>query len=77
MNVEQILIHIDSEIARLQQAKAILTGGSSSTPKKRGRPAAAKGITLTPKRRSLSPEARAKIAAAQKKRWAAQKKAAK
>ena len=68
MNTTQILIQIHEEIARLQQVKLILTGGSISTPK-RGRPAA------TPKKRTLSPEARARIAAAQKKRWAAQKKA--
>ena len=57
---------------RLQQVKAILTGGSTSTPK-RGRPAA----SPKPAKRTHSPEARARIAAAQKKRWAAQKKAAK
>jgi hypothetical protein len=72
MDAQEILNAIDSEIARLQQVKAILTGGSTSTPK-RGRPAA----SPEPAKRTHSPEARARIAAAQRKRWAAQKKAAK
>jgi hypothetical protein len=72
METSQILAEIDKEIARLSQARALLTG---STPAKRGRkPTAAKAAKS---KRTLSPEARKRIAEAQRKRWAAQKKAAK
>jgi hypothetical protein len=64
MQTTEIIAEIDSEIARLQQVKALL---SSTT-------GAAKAA---PKKRQLSPEARARIAAAQKTRWAKARKAAK
>ncbi len=75
MHLAKILAEIDQEIARLQQAKALLTG---STPvKKRGRAAAAAETTTTSKRkRNLSPEGRKRIAEAVKKRWERQRKAA-
>ena len=63
MNLNEILSSIDSEIASLQQARALLAGQ-----------VAGKGRAI--KKRTLSAEARAKISAAQRKRWAAQKKAA-
>lgn len=63
MTTTKIIATIDEEIARLEQAKKLLTGLSSGAPK----PAKQK--------RNLSPEARARIAAAQKKRWAKQKRA--
>lgn len=72
MAIDSILAQIDSEIARLTQARALLIGsGKSATtastksagaPAKRGRA-----------KRVLSPEARKRIADAQRKRWAAQK----
>lgn len=73
MEIGQIISEIDSEIAKLQRARAILRGLSGQTitsstakaaeaPKRRGR-----------KRRKLSAEARKRIAEAQRKRWAAQK----
>jgi hypothetical protein len=67
MNVNEILSSIDSEIARLEQVRALLAGQVGYS--------AGKGRAT--KKRTLSAEARAKIAAAQRKRWAAQKKAAK
>ena len=67
MNLNEILSSIDSEIASLQQARALLAGQVGHS--------AGKGRAT--KKRTLSAEARAKIAAAQRKRWAAQKKAAK
>jgi hypothetical protein len=72
MNTDQILDAIDSEILRLQQVKALLSGGSwissGVITRRSSKPA---------KKRTLSAEARAKIAEAQRKRWAAQKKAKK
>jgi len=66
MDTSQLVSEIDSEIARLQQARALLAGAGSSTHAKSPR-----------KKHTLSPEARARIAAAQKRRWAKQKAAAK
>jgi len=66
MDTAQLVSEIDSEIARLQQARTILAGVDSATHAK-----------SPGKKRTLSPEARARIAAAQKRRWAKQKAAAK
>ena len=79
-----ILALIDQEIARLQEARTLFSGGDDTpAAKRRGRPAKvllakaeAKGKKNPAKAtRQLSEEARARIAAGQKKRWAAQKKA--
>jgi hypothetical protein len=90
MGVSEILATIDHEIAQLQQAKALLSGGVAPVAKRKaGRPkkivavAAKKAASLTPtlkkaakkKKRNLSPEGRKRIAEAVKKRWAAQKAA--
>jgi hypothetical protein len=88
MDTRDILLAIDVEIAKLQQAKAILSEGS--TAKRRpGRPAkalstgynsvGAKTAELAQrpkKRRTMSAAGRARIAAAQKARWAKSKKTA-
>jgi len=66
MDTAQLVSEIDSEIARLQQARTLLAGVGSATHAK-----------STRKKRTLSPEARARIAAAQKRRWAKQKGTAK
>jgi hypothetical protein len=90
LNTNDIILTIDAEISRLQQAKALLTD-TSLTPAKRkpGRPATASGsgkaTSFDPadfdakarKRRGMSAAGRARIAAAQKARWARFKKAAK
>jgi len=68
MKTTHILAAIDTEIQRLQQAKAILSGSNAKPTKHSSSPR---------KRRHLSAQARAKIAAAQKARWARAKKAAK
>jgi hypothetical protein len=76
LNTKEILDHINEEISRLQQVKALLQGTtnghsrSASTPSLNG--------TAAPKvkgKRVLSVEARKKIAAAQRKRWAKARKA--
>jgi len=69
MSVTELISSIDAEIARLEQARALLAGSESGAAKKQVKPRR--------RRHRLSAEARARIAAAQKKRWAAQKKAAK
>ena len=72
MHLAKILSEIDQEIARLQQAKALLTG--TAAPKKRGR-AAAEPTSTGKRKRNLSPEGRKRIAEAVKKRWERQRKA--
>jgi len=70
MAIESILAQIDSEIARLTQARSLLAGsGSSTTTQRKNRKSAGKAR----KTRVLSPEARKRIADAQRKRWAAQR----
>lgn len=83
MNTNDIVLAIDAEISRLQQAKALLTDTSSLTHAKRkpGRPVAASGSgkatsSKPAERRGMSDAGRARIAAAQKARWARFKKAA-
>jgi hypothetical protein len=77
MTIQSILAQLDADIARLVQAKAILSGSTTITGQ-RGRPR--KDAAPTPakpakkKKRNLSPEGRARIAAAVKARWARQKK---
>ena len=76
MGINQILAELDAEIARLQQAKALLAG--ETVKRGPGRPkATAAPVSAQKKKRNLSPEGRARIAAAVRARWAKQKKAAK
>jgi hypothetical protein len=69
-NTTEILSLIDAEIAKLEQARALIVGAPAK--KKPGRP-----VGKEKKRRNLSPEGRARIAAAVKARWAAHRKVAK
>jgi len=78
MDTKEIIAELDSEIARLQEVKSILSGGTSTTIKaKRGPKAKTAPTPITVKKHILSPEARGRIAAAQKARWAKVRKAAK
>jgi hypothetical protein len=73
LNTKEILEHINSEISRLQQVRALLQGAPS------GRKKASAPGSPAPKvkgKRVLSVEARKKIAAAQRRRWAKARKAA-
>jgi hypothetical protein len=71
VDVKDILVEIDAEISRLQQARALLSG---ETTQKRG-PVKAKAVSA-PKKRKLTPEGRKRIAEAMKRRWAERKKQA-
>src|SRR5260370_12764524 len=77
MDTNTIVLEIDAEISRLQQARAILTGTNTRWKRKPGRPAGASLPSITKAVRTLSAEARAKIATAQQARWAKSRKAAK
>ncbi|MGD0481206.1 MAG: hypothetical protein ABSA42_13615 [Terracidiphilus sp.] len=70
MAIENILVEIDAEIARLTQARALLaTLGTATT--KGGRTAKkAPAKAKIRKKRVLSAESRKKIAEAQHRRWA-------
>jgi hypothetical protein len=73
LNTKEILEHINGEISRLQQVKALLQGSTN------GHSRSAVNGSAAPKvkgKRVLSVEARKKIAAAQRKRWAKARKAA-
>jgi hypothetical protein len=75
MSANDILTLIDAEIARLQQARALI---AATGERRTGRPKSTAAPTVKPKlKRKLSPEGRARLVAAVKARWAAQKKAAK
>jgi hypothetical protein len=83
MEIAEILGAIDSEIALLKQARALLGGTAAAGPGKKAgkfRKAAAAKPTgarqVRRKRGTLSAEGRKRIAEAQKRRWEAQKKAA-
>jgi len=72
MSIPDILSQIDSEIAQLQNARALI--GEFQTKPKLGRPV---GSGKKKKKRNLTPEGRARIAEAVRRRWAKQKKATK
>ncbi|WP_263354290.1 hypothetical protein [Acidicapsa acidisoli] len=80
MQLSKILAEIDIEIARLEQARTLLSGEASPTVKKTRK---TKSAALEPdstvkrkKKRNLSPEGRKRIAEAVRRRWELQKKAA-
>lgn len=81
MDLQAVLTQIDNEIARLQQAKDLLTGSKSGKLKlpanlKASATTKTSGAAKKPVKRQLSPDAIARIRAAQKRRWAKAKKAA-
>ena len=73
LQVSQIVREIDSEIARLQQARNLLAGGSHSPS---GRVGAKASAAPAKTKRRLSPEGRRRIAEAMKRRWSERRKAA-
>jgi hypothetical protein len=75
LNTKEILDHINGEISRLQQVKALLQG-STNGHSRNGASVAGSAAPKVKGKRILSVEARKKIAAAQRKRWAKARKAA-
>jgi len=75
VGVSNILAESDRQIAQLQQARAVLSGGAAPKAKKAPAAPAAKKRGRK-KKRNLSPEGRKRIAEAVKRRWAEQKKSA-
>jgi len=76
MNTNELLSQIDSEIARLQEVKSLLSG-TTTTKAKRGPNKTHLAPTPVRTKRTISVEGRLRIAAAQKARWAKAKKAKK
>jgi hypothetical protein len=80
---KSILFEIDAEIARLMQAKALLSSaGTPAIKRKPGRPSKTAAIVVpvaqkAKKRKKMSSEGRERVRQAQIKRWAAVKQAAK
>ena len=75
MDTNNIVLEIEAEISRLQQARALLAGTNAGKPKPRA--SASASLRNNKPVRTLSAAARAKISAAQKARWAKSKRAAK
>jgi hypothetical protein len=74
VQVNRIVQEIDAEIARLQQARTLLSGGSDAPAKKNavGRPVGSKKTKV--RKHRLSAEGRKRIADAMRKRWAERRK---
>jgi hypothetical protein len=75
MDTNRIIADIDTEISKLQQARALLSG--IATKKGLGRPRSTEPNVMNPKKRKLSAKGRAAISAAMTARWAKKRKAAK
>jgi hypothetical protein len=75
MDTNRIIADIDTEISKLQQARALLSG--VATRKGPARPKSTEPMVAKPKKRRMSAKGRAAISAAMKARWAKAKKAAK
>lgn len=78
MEVDRIIAEIDSQIAKLQQARELLSGTKQEL-RGRGRPKGSKNVAkaaaaTAPRRGRLSVEGRKRIAEAMKKRWAERRK---
>jgi hypothetical protein len=75
LNTKEILEHINSEITRLQQVKALLQGTTNGHSRSAAGSVNGSAAPKVKGKRVLSVEARKKIAAAQRKRWAKARKA--
>jgi hypothetical protein len=75
LNTKEILEHINSEISRLQQVKALLQGTTNGHSRSVAGSVNGSAAPKVKGKRVLSLEARKKIAAAQRKRWAKARKA--
>ncbi len=77
MDTTSIIQEIDSQISRLEQAKAILsaTAAKKSPSRPKQTQPVFKTVAIESTKRVLSAEAKAKIAEAQRARWAKSKRA--
>lgn len=74
MEVSRIINEIDAQIAKLQQARALLAG-TVAVRTGPGRPKGSKNAaTAAPRKRKLSAAGRKRISEAMKKRWADKRK---
>ncbi len=77
MDIKEVIAHLDTEIARLQEVKGILSG-LITTKARLGRPTPTVTVSApVAAKRVISKEGRARIAAAQRARWAKQKRTSK
>ena len=83
MATNDVIAYIDAEIAKLQQARALLGDTSPVAKAGRGRPKGSKNVSTATDapapakgKRKLSPEGRKAIADAMKRRWAERRKQA-
>ena len=77
VEVNRIIAEIDAQILKLQQARALLSGTTTTPRTGPGRPKGSKNTasaSTTARKRKLSPEGRKRIADAMKKRWAERRK---
>jgi hypothetical protein len=75
MDTTEIIQTIDAEIARLEKARVLLNGDSTSAARlERSHISKPNSTPKAQKRRKISAEGRARIAAAQKARWAKAKR---
>jgi hypothetical protein len=80
VEVSRIIAEIDTQIKKLQQARALLADTTHTSRTGPGRPkgskkaAPAAPAAAAPRKRKLSPEGRKRIADAMKKRWAERRK---
>lgn len=77
MDTQTLIASIDAEIARLEQAKSLLTGSSGRTTLRTGRAAKPGRAGGRAGKRVLSPEALERIREGQRKRWAKVKRSRK
>jgi len=75
VELAEILLQIDREIAQLQRARALLNG-SASKSSSASRNGDATKSKKRKKKRNLTPEGRKRIAEAVRRRWERQRKAA-
>ena len=68
MDTNRIIADIDTEISKLQQARALLS--NVAIKKGPGRPKSTESNVTKPKKRRMSAKGRAAISAAMKARWA-------
>jgi len=78
VEVPHIIAEIDAQIAKLKQARELLSGTAVKKGKGPGRPKGSKNSApkVAKTKRKLSPEGRKRIADAMRRRWAERKKLA-